>query len=995
MSENVPFNDKDPHSWTGSALSQADITVLSDYFVRTSHDFIAVLTNDQNLVYLNPALEQAILKRNAGLPDSGLGLASIILSVDKHYLWNKAIQNCISGREISEIIECPLLDGQTTRIIFKPLQGKTEKNGHLLIHILKPVVGEANLTARDNNFRQLFYENPQPMWIFDTETLNIMEVNNAAIQKYGYSKDEFLRLNLKDLRSEEDLPYLYHILNNFTDSFKNVGVVRHLTKEGKIIYVEVTGHRMEFNRRPSMHILINDVTEKVISENHLKKQATIRERLFKLFSEASEMDEEQLFKHFLDLGMEMSDSHTGFLVYASSEYPDIHTAIIHDHYSKEEVRTFKLSKTDQIIFRNCFSGHAEIINHTPSGNWASWMEEYQIKVSNMICVPVSDGSDPEIFIGLGNRSKEYTNDDLEELKAVTSEFIKIVSKRKVDLALVKMEERWHFAVEGNNDGLWDWNLTTGEIFFSKSWKEMLGYEDSDIPPNYEAWENLLHPEDADNAKEQLQKYISGEVERFNSEYRARCKDGSWKWILDRGKIIEYSSDGKAARMIGTHKDITDRKTKELTIRTLNEKLTLANKAARIGIWEWDPASRQHTWDENMYFLYGLTNREIEISTDILIELVLPEDRHKVFAYYNLLLHENNGNELIFRIRKPDGAVRHLKSFGKTEYDHNGNLIKVIGVNYDITEIVHQEEIIRQNENIFQAAFDHSTIGMSLTSLEGRYFKVNSALCRILGYEDHELVAKSFRDISVPDDLGQNLVYFEEARKGERDTYEMEKRYYHKSGKIIWVYLNVSTVKDDDGKPVFFVSQIQDITLRKTAEASLRLSEERLRLAVESANLGLFDINLKDQIFEINYSNKNQLFAGIKSGKNTSEFYQALIHPEDLKKAYEIYYQYVNGEINIYSCELRMRSSDSGWRWLHTLGNIVTRDESGNPLRMVGTIMDITERKMNEEKIKDHLHELQRWHEATLGRENRIMELKKEVNILLQEAAKPPKYFSVL
>ncbi|GAP68749.1 hypothetical protein BA6E_10521 [Bacteroidales bacterium 6E] len=91
----------------------------------------------------------------------------------------------------------------------------------------------------------------------------------------------------------------------------------------------------------------------------------------------------------------------------------------------------------------------------------------------------------------------------------------------------------------------------------------------------------------------------------------------------------------------------------------------------------------------------------------------------------------------------------------------------------------------------------------------------------------------------------------------------------------------------------------------------------------------------------------------------------------------------------------MQSSDSSWRWLHTLGNIVTRDESGNPLRMVGTIMDITERKMNEEKIKDHLHELQRWHEATLGRENRIMELKKEVNILLQEAAKPPKYFSVL
>lgn len=131
MSENVPFDKFDPHSWTGSALSQVDIAVLLGHFVMTNDDFIAVLTNDQKLVFLNPALEQALLKRNAGLPDNGLGLASIILSVDKQYLWNKAIQNCISGREISEIIECPLLDGQTTRIIFKPLQGKTEKNGHM------------------------------------------------------------------------------------------------------------------------------------------------------------------------------------------------------------------------------------------------------------------------------------------------------------------------------------------------------------------------------------------------------------------------------------------------------------------------------------------------------------------------------------------------------------------------------------------------------------------------------------------------------------------------------------------------------------------------------------------------------------------------------------------------------------------------------------------------------------------------------------------------
>jgi len=576
-----------------------------------------------------------------------------------------------------------------------------------------------------------------------------------------------------------------------------------------------------------------------------------------------------------------------------------------------------------------------------------------------------------------------------------SEYFKIFSKRTVDPDLLKMEERWHFAVEGINDGLWDWNMITGEVFYSKRWKEMLGYDESDIEANYHSWETMLHPDDAANAKDKLNQYIDGETESYSAEYRFRCKDGSWLWILDRGKIIEYTSEGKVARIIGTHKDISDRKAKELTIRKLNERLTLANKAAQIGIWDWDPIKKNLEWDENMHLLYGLEYGKQEITADTWVELVHPDDRHKVFTFFGLLAHGDGGREIMFRVRKPDGSIRHFKSSGETEIDTEGKPIRMIGVNYDITEVIRQEEVIRQNENIFQAAFDHSAIGMSLTSLEGKYFKVNKALCKILGYDEQELISKSFREISVPEDLELNLTYFEQAKKGECDTYEMEKRYYHKSGGIIWVYLNVAAVKDPDGTPLFFISQVQDITLRKTAEANLRVSEERLRMAVEAANLGLFDISIKEQIFEINNTYSDQLKSDITSGKNSAEFWQALIHPDDLEKVYQTYYQYINGEKNIFNCELRLKSSNDEWKWFHTLGRITTRDNSGNPLRMVGTMMDITERKINEKKIKEHLHELQRWHEATLGRENRIMDLKREVNILLQEAGKTPRYFSVL
>lgn len=996
MSENVPFNNLDPYPWASSALSHNDASGMLNYFIKASKDFIAIITPDQDLVYLNPALVQALTNSNSSLPADGNQLASRIYQSDKLQSWNDAINQCVISKEVYQNTKCLLFDGQSTQIIFKAFRTTSDNTDHILVHIFTPNTVDEDKGSGNYNFRKLFYENPQPMWIYDKESLQIMEVNNAAIHKYGYSYDEFIKLTIKDIRPSEDLHHLLNVIDNFTVSFKNVGISRHQTKHGQILYVEITGHTLEFNGRPAMHILINDVTEKVHAENQLKKQASIRERLFKLFSLASEMEENELYTHFLSMSMELSDSPSGFLVFMSPENTNIQTTLIIDSISKAEARKFKQTNMDgEISLGDWFSGKAEILNHISSETKKSWLKEYQLEVSSLLFIPVSEKPDLGIFIGLVNRSRDYTNDDLDALKALTGEFIKIVSKRKVDLALIKMEERWHFAVEGNNDGLWDWNLTKGEIFYSARWKEMLGYNETDIAPNIQSWENLLHPDDAANAKEQIHKYIEGEIESYHVEYRFKCKDGSWKWILDRGKIIEYTSDRKAARIIGTHKDISDRKAKELTIRSLNERLTLANKAARIGIWDWDLKTRQLTWDENMHLLYGLTYGENEITTDTWIDHVLPEDRHRVFTFFTLLLPESGGNELTFRIRKPDGSVRHIKSFGETETDPDGNPVRMIGVNYDITDIAHQEEIIRQNENIFQAAFDHSAIGMSLTSLEGKYFRVNNALCQILGYEEKELVSKSFLEISFPDDLQQNMTFFEEAKKGERDTYEMEKRYYHKTGDIIWVHLNVATVKDDEGKPTFFVSQVQDITLRKSAEASLRLSEERLRLAVEAANLGLFEINIKEQIFEINNSYSDQLQPEIFSGKKSGEFFRSQMHPNDLEKAYQAYYQYIKGETNLFNCELRIHSSNKEWRWFHILGKIVAWDESGTPFRMAGTIMDITERKMNELKIKEHLHELQRWHEATLGRENKIMELKREVNILLQESGKTPKYFSVL
>jgi len=134
------------------------------------------------------------------------------------------------------------------------------------------------------------------------------------------------------------------------------------------------------------------------------------------------------------------------------------------------------------------------------------------------------------------------------------------------------EERWQFAIEGNGDGLWDWNLQTNELFLSKHWKAMLGYEDNEMKNNFDEWEKRVHPMDLNGAQKAIQNYLNKKAEVYSNEYRLQCKDGSYKWINSRGKIVSWTDDGKPLRFIGTNNDITERRLVEEEIKSLNQTL---------------------------------------------------------------------------------------------------------------------------------------------------------------------------------------------------------------------------------------------------------------------------------------------------------------------------------------------------------------------------------------------------------------------------------------
>ncbi len=159
----------------------------------------------------------------------------------------------------------------------------------------------------------------------------------------------------------------------------------------------------------------------------------------------------------------------------------------------------------------------------------------------------------------------------------------ISDRKKLEDTLKASAELWQFAIEGSGDGVWDWNIQTGEATLSKRWKEMLGYDESEIANNASEFTSRIHPEDMSRVMATVQDHLEGKIPTIVSEFRMVCKDGSWKWVLGRGMVVSHSSDGKPLRLVGTQTDITDRKQMEEAAHAANRAKSefLANMSHEI------------------------------------------------------------------------------------------------------------------------------------------------------------------------------------------------------------------------------------------------------------------------------------------------------------------------------------------------------------------------------------------------------------------------------
>ncbi|GAB6060638.1 PAS domain S-box protein [Desulfonatronum parangueonense] len=299
------------------------------------------------------------------------------------------------------------------------------------------------------------------------------------------------------------------------------------------------------------------------------------------------------------------------------------------------------------------------------------------------------------------------------------------------------------------------------------------------------------------------------------------------------------------------------------------------------------------------------------------------------------------------IRK-DGSRFWASGSIRTIFAEDGSVSHYQGFVTDITERKRAEEALRLSEIQFRNAFEHSSIGMALVSPVGRWLKVNTRVSAFFGYTEDELMRKTFQDLTHPEDLDSDLEFVQRMLAGEIETYQMEKRYFHKNGSIVWGLLAVSLVWDDQGEPLHFISQIEDITDRKLAEEALVKSQKIMAQAEKLAELGSWEWDITNDTWQL--SDNWKRIHGVPDIQPTTPQLLPIAHPEDRLDIEEALVRAIE-EAEPYDFEHRIVRQDTGEvRHVHAKG-IVEFDDAGKPKVLVGAVQDITERKRTQEALE--------------------------------------------
>ncbi len=427
-----------------------------------------------------------------------------------------------------------------------------------------------------------------------------------------------------------------------------------------------------------------------------------------------------------------------------------------------------------------------------------------------------------------------------EVTALFIIYMNISGRKKIERSLKESQERFSIAIEAANEGLWDWNLLTDEIYFSPRYYTMLGYEPGEFPPLLESWVKLLHPEDREKTLTLNNFYKKNALETFEIEFRLRKKDNSWIWILGKGRVVNRDEEGTPLRMIGTHADISARKKAETVINEKEEFNSSLLKHAPHPIVVYEP-------DLSIKYVNPAFIKLTRFTEEELIGLRppfpwWPDDHSEYLALLKSSMGGSRKHEMIFYTKD---RVPFWVELSPKAISVQGDITYYLSNWVDITERKQTSQELKKEKHYWQKLFENAPEGIVLCDAKDRVLRTNKTFCNIFGYDEKEVLGKVIDDL-----VASPEIYYSNARGYSRSTREgenisLDTIRFRKDGAPIHVSILGVPLKMDDGS-YFGYGIYRDITDRKKIEEDLYLEHNYLLNLFEVAPEGIVLCD-KDQI----------------------------------------------------------------------------------------------------------------------------------------------------
>lgn len=543
---------------------------LSDFetFFENNIDFLFIFDSEGNIVKINKAVRQVL-----GYSDDDL-LGQSVLMVHPLEFRDEARQRVaemLSGDE--SFCPVPLLSKTGEHIPVETRVFPGTWNSHdVLIGVSRNLT---ELKLSEEKFANVFNLASSLMVISTMDTGVFIDVNRKFLETLGFTREEVIGKTSRELNLFPDHEISSRVLDLFQEQGRLddlEGIVR--ARNGDLFNCLFSVEKIRIQTHEYLLTSAANVTRMKETEGRLRfliDQQKLLSDITRILNAAG--NPEQVIDEVLGLLGE----HTGVSrVYVfedsadgrttSNTYEWCNSGIIPQKeelqdFNYEEVPSWKLLLGQEgLIF-------SKDIKELPEDIYRALAPQ---KIKSILVYPLVEKEFLFGFLGFDEceRRRDWQVEEVELLKTVSSVISSAYQRRKVLNRLRDSELRLKMAIEGAGEGVWDWNNRTGQVYFSDGWCKMLGYHSDEIEPNLRSWEKLVHPQDEQLVREEFTAHLNGKSKFYETTHRLRAKDGSWKWILVHGRVIERDDEGTPLRTVGTYIDVTSQKETEKELEAL-------------------------------------------------------------------------------------------------------------------------------------------------------------------------------------------------------------------------------------------------------------------------------------------------------------------------------------------------------------------------------------------------------------------------------------------